>query len=484
MDLSGAKVECLNLGQVLLPKCYVINLDSRPDKWNIVSSRLIASGFQPIRWSAKDGRDVEVSDVETKYPLSDDWADMTPGQIGCALSHLEILQHMKRNNIETCTVFEDDAVLSANFHAVAGVMGFPVYLDVAWMGSDTASMDQDEIHGCFCTHGMIYRRSFVDKVLNEIQEHGLYAIDIIYKRMQMESKMKYAIWPGKPTPGDIKTNNLYLSRCGGVVYQDLTLSTDIWAAKCYGRFGYSDIFSKGRFFNFVNDPDRCRTFVINLDRSKDRYQHFILGAQDAGFHHIERFSAIDKLSPDFAQLRQNHPYKKDSRPNGRIPQPKPDWTNYEDMSDGQVACALSHLALMEQCIRDNKTYVVFEDDATFIKDFEVVAEEYWRRTPPGTQLIMMGHNLETPCGDRYVTRTPTWNMHAYLYTPLFCRAFIDYINRSAGLFCVDINLIEFQSIYPHYAAWLNEPTPDHKDAAHVHRCGGLVHQKKEFGTLL
>lgn len=462
-------------GRIVMLPCYVINLDRRPDKWDITRERLENVGFSPKRWSAVDG----LSYQDIPYKKSPEWDTMTPGAIGCAMSHLAILTEMANKNLEHVVVFEDDAVPGEMFVEIAKRKGLNENADIVWMGSDVASAGTGS---CFCTHAMIYSRTLVDKVLKYINEHGLYSIDIIYKRMTMEGLLKSEIWDGEPTENDMRDYKLYLARSHGVFFQDLTLSTDIWMSKVQRRFGYGDLFAKGRFFNFVNDQERCRTFVVNLDRSPDRYRHFILGAQDAGFHNIERFSAVDKLSPDFD--RHNIPYKKDGRFNGRDPVAKPKWTNYEDMSDGQVACALSHLQLMEQCIRDGKTYVVFEDDATFVSDFAEVAEEYWRRTPPGTQLIMIGHNLETPCGTQFVARGQTWNTHAMMYTPLFCRAFIDYINRVNGLFCIDISLIEFQAAYPYYVAWLRQPTPTEKALSHQNRCGGLVHQALEFGTLL
>ena len=464
-----------DFGRIVMLPCYVINLDRRPEKWEITRERLENAGFSPQRWSAVDG----LKNPDVPFRKSPEWENMTPGAIGCALSHLAILQEMREKNLEHVVVFEDDAVPGQMFVEIAKGQGIKEDIDVVWMGSDVASVGTNS---CFCTHAMIYSRSFVDKVFKYIDEHGLYSIDIIYKRMQMAGLIKFSIWKGEPTDDDMKNYKLYLARSHGAVFQDLTLSTDIWNAKVMKRFGYGDMMSKGSFFNFVNDPERCRTFVINLDRSQDRYKHFIFGAQDAGFHNIERFSAIDKLSPNFD--RHNIPYKKDGRFNGRDPIAKPKWTNYEDMSDGQVACALSHLALMEQCIRDNKVYVVFEDDAKFVSEFAEVAEEYWRRTPPGTQLIIMGHNLEIPCGTQYVIRKQTWNMHAILYTPLFCKIFIDYINKVNGLFCIDINLIEFQASYPHYVAWLRQATPTEQASSHQNRCGGLVHQALEFGTLL
>ena len=232
---------------------------------------------------------------------------------------------------------------------------------------------------------------------------------------------------------------------------------------------YPELYQPGTFMEFINDPKRCKTLVINLDDCKDRYEHFVREANKAGLYRFERFPALDGNDIDKSKC----PYPPDRRPNQRAP------TNYQDMSRGQVACALSHLKIMEQCIEDRIPRFVFEDDAIFCDGFAGLSNLYWSQSDFGKKnhLIMVGHNKY---GDGLV-QTPTWNMHAYLYDAEFCQAFIDHV-KQRGLFCIDINLIEFQKRYDKYCVWLHTPSTNDRQDRHRGRDGGLVYQTNSFRT--
>ena len=72
---------------------YIINLDSRPDRWEAIRSQCLKYGITPIRTSA----------IKAK-----------PGWHGCGLSHKKIAEIAKEKNHEWYLVLEDDSEFSQN----------------------------------------------------------------------------------------------------------------------------------------------------------------------------------------------------------------------------------------------------------------------------------------------------------------------------------------------------------------------------------
>ena len=216
---------------------------------------------------------------------------------------------------------------------------------------------------------------------------------------------------------------------------------------------------------------RSKKYVINLDIRPDRLESFMKRAQEQNLE-VTRFTAIDGVNVD----KNNIPYPPDIRPNKRRP------TNYEDMSRGQVACALSHLALMESCEDIN---FVFEDGAIFSDQFQEMANKYFKEVnfTKDCHLVMFGHDQATAHGSPI--RTPTWNLHAYAYDKVFAKDFIQHIHNY-GLFCLDINLIEFMYRYPWYRVMRGQPSEADKEKYNInptaHRDGGLVYQDAGLGS--
>jgi GR25 family glycosyltransferase involved in LPS biosynthesis len=121
---------------------YLINLDSRPEKWKKSIDQLLPYGIYPCRFSAVNGWELTVEDVKDiglKYangmkkdflatcyekslqePIHEEMKQigksyfrhgMTPGMIGCLLSHLSVLQDAYDSGYETIWVMEDDILV-------------------------------------------------------------------------------------------------------------------------------------------------------------------------------------------------------------------------------------------------------------------------------------------------------------------------------------------------------------------------------------
>jgi hypothetical protein len=87
-------------------RAYVINLDSRPDRWVEFQERAAAAGitgFERVRAIEGD---------KCPHPA---WWRAGNGAWGCLMSHLRIAQDALLDDLPSYVVFEDDAVFSEDF---------------------------------------------------------------------------------------------------------------------------------------------------------------------------------------------------------------------------------------------------------------------------------------------------------------------------------------------------------------------------------
>ena len=94
-------------------KVYIINLDRNTNRLEKCSKQLDLIGIEYERFSAVDGRKIKPEEFSKCY--NDKTArrllgkSMTPGEIGCALSHIGIYKKIVAENIPFALILEDDA---------------------------------------------------------------------------------------------------------------------------------------------------------------------------------------------------------------------------------------------------------------------------------------------------------------------------------------------------------------------------------------
>jgi GR25 family glycosyltransferase involved in LPS biosynthesis len=104
-------------------RCYVINLDRRPDRWKEATATLKKYGFQNIeRISAVDGKLIDSDHVKTLlHPTAYDSLGKVRskhedlgslGSVGCYLSHYKTWNEILKNNTPAIIV-EDDILLNS-----------------------------------------------------------------------------------------------------------------------------------------------------------------------------------------------------------------------------------------------------------------------------------------------------------------------------------------------------------------------------------
>ena len=90
-------------------KIYCLNLDRRKDKWVSVKKRFNELQINVERFSAIDGNTLTEEEL-IKYDKINKY------EIGCTLSHYQIIKNAKENNYKRILIFEDDVLFIDDFH--------------------------------------------------------------------------------------------------------------------------------------------------------------------------------------------------------------------------------------------------------------------------------------------------------------------------------------------------------------------------------
>jgi hypothetical protein len=143
-----------------------------------------------------------------------------------------------------------------------------------------------------------------------------------------------------------------------------------------------------------------KTYVINLDRRKDRYESFEKEMSKYAIKNIERFSAIDGNN----------------------------LTNNTNLLPGEVGILLSHLEIIRKCKSDNLKNVLILEDDVYFSDEILKLEEYISSVPNDWDFIYFGGN------------------HVYGAPPLQINEKVVKLNYTVALQCVAINSTVFDVI--------------------------------------
>jgi GR25 family glycosyltransferase involved in LPS biosynthesis len=107
-------------------KLYLINLEHRKDRFDITNNLLNNYDFiNVIRYSAINGKNIskdkliEIIEPSAMKSILDNYRkdhhELSYGAVGCYLSHINIWQKKKADNLDYIIIFEDDAKPSFSF---------------------------------------------------------------------------------------------------------------------------------------------------------------------------------------------------------------------------------------------------------------------------------------------------------------------------------------------------------------------------------
>ena len=103
-----------------LPPIFVISLKNSPRR-ELIAKRLNGLGLQFEFFDAVYGKTLseeELAKVNYQYYQDFDNKRLTLGEIGCALSHIRVYEHIKTKHIPEAIILEDDAIVSTHFKAI------------------------------------------------------------------------------------------------------------------------------------------------------------------------------------------------------------------------------------------------------------------------------------------------------------------------------------------------------------------------------
>ena len=95
----------------------VINLRSSTARWEKVSAELASAGLFFERHEAVDGRLFSAAEIAQLAPWDSSafFKPLSPGEIGCFLSHVSAAERIVRDGLNRALVLEDDFILAENF---------------------------------------------------------------------------------------------------------------------------------------------------------------------------------------------------------------------------------------------------------------------------------------------------------------------------------------------------------------------------------
>lgn len=188
-----------------------INLDHRKDRLEHVEKELEKVGIQAERFNA----------IKT-----------TSGAVGCTLSHIKCLEIAKERDYEQVFICEDDITFTNPELFKTNIEKFCENEDIMWDvliigGNNVPPYKQyydycARVYNCQTTTGYIVKQEFYDVMIKNFKEgvtklmrdpnnKRMYAIDIYWKKLQMEN-FWYMITPPTVTQyenySDIENKNL------------------------------------------------------------------------------------------------------------------------------------------------------------------------------------------------------------------------------------------------------------------------------------
>jgi glycosyl transferase family 25 len=123
-----------------------------------------------------------------------------------------------------------------------------------------------------------------------------------------------------------------------------------------------------------------RTYLINLDRSKDRLKEFWRYNERLKID-VERFPGVDGSKLSIADLQAN----------GQI-----DAVIAKTYTPGAIGATLSHAALWDKAIAADEAITIIEDDAIFNFDFEAASRDFFGRLHDDWDFVLWGWNFDAP----------------------------------------------------------------------------------------
>lgn len=202
-----------------------------------------------------------------------------------------------------------------------------------------------------------------------------------------------------------------------------------------------DQFTKKQNNITLNNFDKkIRTYVLNLDRRKDRFELFCKNAKNnIDFLNWERFSAVDGMTlqstTQLQRIFNNNDY---------------------NMKAGMVGCLMSHIKMYIELLNsDYDIYCILEDDIEFTPNFDKkFLHLYNQLKNVDWDLVYLGHHMRNlndknieydkeklpiieKCDVYKSFQKSVGGTTGYLITKNGCKKLMDFINETGATNCID-----------------------------------------------
>jgi glycosyl transferase family 25 len=174
--------ENFNLDKI---KIYIINLDSRIDRFKITSNLLNEYDFKDvIRYPAVNGKNISKNELikiiepSALKSIFDNYRkehyELSYGAVGCSLSHFNLWKKLELDNLDSIIIFEDDAYPSFNFIELQEIINnnVPNDWDIILFGGIYNNYKNinnyiDKIYSFYQTHAYIINKKGALKLLSK-----------------------------------------------------------------------------------------------------------------------------------------------------------------------------------------------------------------------------------------------------------------------------------------------------------------------------
>ena len=145
---------------------YFINLDENIDRWNKYKHK----GW--IRFPAINGKQLNIKELVNNGTITST-KRLKAGQIGCALSHINVLQKIKQQKEPFGLILEDDVIVPNGFSI--DKLQLPKNFDIIFLGGCNIKGNRignlikpTKKDGAYnlCWHAVLVNKKSVDKILN------------------------------------------------------------------------------------------------------------------------------------------------------------------------------------------------------------------------------------------------------------------------------------------------------------------------------
>jgi len=388
-----------------ISKTFVINLDRRPDRWELFKKNHSQLHPMVTRVSAVDGRKIQLT-PEIAHMFRDNKFKSMKGVMGCALSHYNLWKQLANSNDEAYFIMEDDAKCSPDFFEKfnQSMKRVPSDFEILYVGG--LIPQNQKLHN--------FLAEPINECVGRIKEHdrlGIFGRIFPYttmaycitnqgakKLLQIVAKYKitrpvdwfmaehagqlmkqYHSIPFIVTTTQFDDPNYVAADMANISHTNNFDSDICNQPECFTEEEIKRVLEtplhishENNLTTFVGLPV-SKAFVINLDRRPDRYKLF--QTNHPLLHpHVIRTSAVDgkqiQLTPELVHLFRNNDFK---------------WMK------GVMGCALSHYHLWQQLAESNDSaYLMLEDDVKCVPDFLNQFDTIMKHIPLDADILYLG----------------------------------------------------------------------------------------------